>query len=763
MKLRQFLLLTLAVAGGYLQAAERPNIILILVDDMGWGDLSWNQAPAVRRKTPSIMTPQLKRLADEGVQLTRHYTSAPVCAPARASLFGGVHQGHAEVVRNNSFDAALENSHTLASVLKQAGYATALIGKWGIGGGAEGGGTPTTSGAWPTTRGFDYFFGYNNHIAGHRHYPKEDPSVDPDTHVNAVWDGNEVITDKLDNCYSTDLFTARAKKWIVDTHKAAPGKPFFLALTLIAPHARLAVPSVPYPEKGGLKGGVQWIGEPGHMINTAEGDWDTFINPEYREAWTDYAKHRYVEPADRKKKPVIPENKLMSARRHATMVTRIDDAVGDIMQLIRDLKLEQKTFLVFLSDNGPHDEEGSVRGTADHPAPVQDPSFFRSYGPLDGIKRDALEGGLRVPALVWAPGLVKRGSVVTRPGQFHDWMATFADLAGVPAPMRCDGVSLMPSLRGEGRKQQKGIVYSEYSYGGKVPRFPDFAKNKIDRPRGEQQVIFFADPGSKKGTPRWLKAIRTGMKTGEEDFEIYDVLTDTHEEKNIASRYASLQPQLKKSVLWNRRAYDYARDPGAGRRNNACNGSRFYDSLLVPANTPTGKTESGLVMRTVKTDCPWVPAFDTLREAAHAESKVVADPNEVELPAGSVTEFKGYIDVPQEHKNWHFYLTLSEAPGTKAYIKMHNFQLIDADMNYKPGATADVSSAANTVERLDDKTGKKGIPLEKGLHEVTITVVQGASAPGKMKLEWHIPGKEVPKRETIPAASFRHAVTAVGH
>lgn len=745
----------LVAAAGCLQAAEKPNIIMILVDDMGWGDLSFNQADEGKGKVPVIMTPQLKRLADEGVRLTRHYTSAPVCAPARASLFGGVHQGHAEVVRNNSFDAALENSHTLASVLKQAGYATALIGKWGIGGGAESGGTPTTCGAWPTARGFDYFFGYNNHIAGHRHYPKEDPAVDPDTHVNAVWDGDKVITDKLDNCYSTDLFTARAKKWIVDTHNAAPDKPFFLALTLIAPHARLAVPSVPYPEKGGLEGGVQWIGEPGHMINTATGDWDSFINPEYRGAWVDYAVERYVKPTGQKKK-LVPEHKLLAARRHATMVTRIDDAVGDIMQLVRDLKLDQNTFLVFLSDNGPHDEGGSVRGMADHPAPGQDPSFFRSYGPLDGIKRDALEGGLRVPALVWAPGLIKQGFVSARPGQFHDWMATFADLAGVPVPMRCDGVSLMPTLRGEEDKQQKGVVYSEYSYGGQVPKYPDFAENKVNRPRGEQQVIFFAAPGSKEGNPRWLKAIRTGMKTGEEDFEIYDVLTDTHEANNIASRYASLQPQLKKSVLWNRRAYDYARDPKAGRRNNSCSGVRFYDSLLVPSNKPSGKIESGLAMRTVKTDCPWVPVFDTLPGAASAKSSVVADPNEVELPAGSVTEFKGYINVPKEHSDWHFYLTLSDVPGTRAYVKMHNFQLIDADMNYKPGAVADVSSAANTVERLEGKTGKKGIPLEKGLHEVTITVVQGATAPGKMKLEWCTPDGN--DREVIPAARFHHAV-----
>ena len=92
-------------------AEQKPNIILVLVDDMGWGDLGLNQ-PSEHADTPRIDTPVLDRLANEGAQLRRHYTCAPVCAPARASLFTGLHQGHAEVIRNNSFDAALENSHT---------------------------------------------------------------------------------------------------------------------------------------------------------------------------------------------------------------------------------------------------------------------------------------------------------------------------------------------------------------------------------------------------------------------------------------------------------------------------------------------------------------------------------------------------------------------------------------------------------------------------------------------------------------------------
>ncbi len=747
MKFFPFLLTAFLACSSFLTAAEKPNIILILVDDMGWGDLSLNSEgvnAAHKPATPVIRTPKLAEMAQQGIQLRRHYTAAPVCAPARASLFSGVHQGHAEVIRNNSFDAALENSHTLASVLREAGYSTALIGKWGIGGGKERGGTPDTAAGWPTKRGFDYFFGYHNHIAGHRHYPKEESNVDPDTHTNAVWDGDENITPQLDNCYSTDLFTARAKKWIVDQHKAAPDKPFFLALTLIAPHARLAVPSVPYPKGGGLKGGVQWLGKPGKMINTAEGKWDTFIYPAYRhnKTWQKYAEQRFGKGA-----PAA----LQAAERHATMITRVDDAVGDVLQLLRDLKIDKNTVVVFTSDNGPHNEPGAVGGTADHPAPRENPAFFRSYGPLDGIKRDVWEGGLRVPCVVYAPMFTGKEHISDAPCQFQDWMATFADMAGVPKPMRCDGVSLLPALRGAQGVPNGGIIYSEYNFGGGMASYPDFAPNKQGRVRGEQQMIYFYSPDAEG---RFLKAIRTNIKTGQEDFEIYDVAADSHEATDLAAQYpAAVQDWLRAQVLYNRRAYDYTHDDAVGERGNPCNGRRCYDNVLVPAahDTPA-QCEEGLQMRFARTACPWVPEFDTL-QAAKSAPQTVADPAAVELPAGSVTEFRGYLDVPNDGQQWRFFLTLDEVAGSKAYVKMHNFQLIDADVNYTPGTTATESAAANTEERVDAKTGKRGIPLKAGLHEITITVVQGAAASGHLKLEWQNGNGP---RVVIPAKRYFH-------
>ncbi|MBR3902836.1 MAG: sulfatase-like hydrolase/transferase [Akkermansia sp.] len=748
MRLRMIAMSLALAAGMPLVAAEKPNILLVLVDDMGWGDLSINVPATCADGTvrpPSISTPSLAQMAQQGVQMRRHYTAAPVCAPARASLFSGTHQGHAEVIRNNSFDAALENSHTLATVLREAGYATALIGKWGIGGGMESGGTPTTAAAWPTLRGFDYFFGYHNHLAGHRHYAKEESNADPETGMNAVWDGDKLITPDLDNCYSTDLYTARSKKWIVDHVKASPGKPFFLALTLIAPHARLAVPSAPYPAGGGLKGGVQWLGRPGQMINTAKGQWDSYIHPQYRNnaEWKRYARKRFAGGAQRA---------ITSAQRHATMITRVDEAVGDLMQLLKDLNIDQNTFVVFTSDNGPHNEPGAVGGFKEHPAPAQNPAFFRSYGPMDGIKRDLWEGGMRVPCLVYAPGIIRQNYHSDFPSQFHDWMATFADLAGMPKPMRCDGVSLLPTLQGDDAAQKDGVVYSEYNFGGGMAQYQDYAENKRGRVRGEQQALVFrAEDG------RYLKAIRTNIRSADDDFEVYDVEADSHETTNIADQFPGIQEKLKAAVLHTRRAYDYTRDPAAGRRNNGCGGFRHYDMTLVPASKP-GETQPGLAMRQMQATCPWVPEFDTLPGAAQAVTGSVADPAAVELPAGSITEFKGYINVPEQGHHWHFYVTLSDVPGTKAYIKMHNFQLVDADFNYTPGSTVNESAAINTDEAIAEKTGKKGVPLKPGKHAITITIVQGPGAPGTFKLEWNKgpQGGCQTQVTTVPASAYSH-------
>ncbi len=707
------------IAAGEPPAAGRPNILLILVDDMGWGDLGvFHQNQRARKRLPAIRTPHLDRLSAEGAQLRRHYAASPVCAPARASLFSGVHQGHAEVIRNSNFDAPLENTHTLASMLREAGYSTALIGKWGLGGGREQGGTPETSSAWPTKRGFDFFFGYNNHITGHRHYPKEDPAADPDTGHNAVWessaDKSEDISQNCDGCYSTDLFTARAKKWIADQKKAAPGKPFFLALTLVAPHARLAVPAAPYPKGGGLRGGVQWLGKPGRMINTAiPGKWDTFIPSVYakQKDWPEFA------------------------RRHATVITRIDDAVGDLTQLLKDLKIDGQTMIVFLSDNGPHDEAGAVKGSPAHPAPIQNPSFFQSYGVFDGIKRDCWEGGLRVPALVRFPGTVKPGLVTLSPSQFQDWMATFADLAGVSVPMRSDGVSLMPLLAGKPAKQRESAIYTEFFYNGATPDYKDFAPTHTRRARGQMQVVYVDG----------LKGVRYNVKSADDPFEIYDTAKDPGERKNLAQQHPDLQKRMEAEALRSRRAFDYTWS--GPRRNNPISGSTLFDKVPVPAVQNAPDLEPGLSSKQVSASPAWVPAFDTLPEANEAAAGRAANPADWEFPAGTVTELKGYLRVP-ETGPWTFHAALDAVPGSKAYIKLHRFHLVDADFNYKPGETVSSSMAVNATE---GRGGRKPVYLEAGLHPITITVVQGDSAPGRLRFSWQKGNGGI---KPVPAEAF---------
>lgn len=621
---------------------EKPNIILVLVDDLGWGDLGSYQNTRLKQGLPAMQNPHLDKLAAEGMQLRRHYTSCPVCAPARASLFSGVHQGHAKVVRDRSFDMPLEDNHTLATVLKEAGYSTALIGKWGLAGGEQMQGTPSTSSAYPTRRGFDYYFGYLDHVTGHKHYPKEDKAAPQvKSKVNGIWDGEALITDQCDKAYSTDLLTARAKKWIVDSHRENPDKPFFLALTYIAPHSQLEVPTGPYPAGGGLKGGVQWLGEPHRLINTAQGTINSWIYPRY--AGKDWP---------------------MAEKRYATMVARVDDGVGDLLQLLKDLGIDKNTVVVFTSDNGPHDEGG------------QNPQFFRNYGPFDGIKQDIWEGGCRVPTLVRWPGVIPAGRGSDMPCQFQDWMATFADMAGRPAPWRCDGVSLLPLLSGKGTRKESP-VYIEYCAKTsvakqKTPGYADFAPDRRHAERGELQSLYLGQ----------YKGVRSNIKSHADAFEIYDTLADPAERHNLAdtAEGRKLQRQMHDQVLRMRRIYDYCH-PTRGR----C-ADRPYDAAPVPS-------------------------VDEPEEAVMSVDK-----------RGEEHVF--YVLIPKDGE-YSFRLRL-DGNGARGFVRLWDMQLIDADFNYDGRKEATSSMFDGTTEGDAAKSGKRGIPMKAGYHRVTVFCTKDA-------------------------------------
>ena len=311
-------------------AANRPNIIFILCDGLGPGDIGvlWQNQREGKQK---FATPNLDTFANEGMILTRHYCPAPICAPSRGSLLTGRHQGHC-AIRNTQFDKELPDEYTLGSVLQKAGYATAVIGKWGLQGGKyklsregrRGDRSPELEPSHPLLRGFDFYYGYTGHIDGHFQYPHEGN--------RPIYDGYKDVTDRLAKCYSTDLFTARTKKWIVDHHKAHPEQPFFTYLAYTAPHVSLRVPTTShltdksnYPRGGGLKGGVQWKADASHgQINTAKGNYDKGMHPDFAKAVGDAGQP-------------WPEH----ATRHATMIRRIGDAVADIVKLLKDLGIDE--------------------------------------------------------------------------------------------------------------------------------------------------------------------------------------------------------------------------------------------------------------------------------------------------------------------------------------------------------------------------------------------------------------------------------------
>lgn len=680
---------------------SKPNVIFILVDDMGWGDLdaNWNQQKlngrTVDRKN-EFKTPALSAMAREGIQLRRHYSAAPVCAPARASLLLGVHQGHSRVVRNNRFDYPIEDSHTLGTVMRDAGYDTAAIGKWGVGGGGESHG-PVTGG--PHQRGFNYFYGILDHLAGHFHYPSESRNIFEYNGYapNPEWKN---IKDQVpQTAYSTDLFAARAKQWIVDQRKSArkTGKPFFLYLAFPAPHGNLVVPGTPYPAGGGLKGGLQWVKKNGtESVNTAfdakaEKDKDTYIHPDNARFPNDVAK------------------------RHSTMIRRVDDAVADLIHLLKDLKIDNDTMIVFTSDNGPHNEGGA---DPKHRHGAQNPQFFKSYGMMDGIKRDCWEGGMRVPTLVRWPARIPKGQISLYPGQFHDWLATLADAAGVPVPARSDGVSLLPTLTGHADQQKPGVIYSEYNVAGKTPGYKDFLGEHKGAERGQQQIVFVDG----------LKGLRMGVKDADKDFMIFDTLNDPQESKDLASSKPELQARMKAAALSNRRAFLPAKT--------------VFDTELVPAVEVTGAASPGLKWSVYEGEFPWVPDFRQLKKQPAAHGVVPSPSVKMNGPRKRGVELTGYVKIPADGE-YTFYLSTDANKGSKAFVRLHGMELIDADKTYEPGT--EISSD------LGDR--KNPVYLKAGLHPIRISYVGNAGPASRLVLKWEGPG--LPKQE-IPASAFSH-------
>jgi arylsulfatase A-like enzyme len=427
-----------AVLGARPVSGQRkpPNIVFILADDLGYGDLGcYGQE--------KIKTPNLDAFAREGIRFTQCYAGSTVCAPSRCCLMTGLHTGHARV-RGNKLAPLLAEDTTVAEVLKSAGYATALIGKWGLG-------EPDTTGV-PNRKGFDYFFGYLNQSHAHNYYPeylwRNEEKVAIDGNVESA--GQKGYSTGRAQ-YSHDLFTHEAFDY-VEQHKDGP---FFLYLAYTVPHAN---------NEGGRATG-----------NGMEA-------PDYGA----YAGENWPEPQ----------------KGHAAMISRLDRDVGALLQKLRDLGIEQDTVVFFSSDNGTHKEGGAL------------PEFFKSSGPLRGIKRDLYDGGIRVPAMVRWPGRIaprESGAVWA----FWDFLPTAAALAGAPdrVPRGIDGQSIAAHLI-EGVPVNHKPLYWEFHEGG------------------------------------YKRAARIGDWKGvllepDAPMELYDLSKDIGETNNVAEEYPEIVQQLE--------------------------------------------------------------------------------------------------------------------------------------------------------------------------------------------------------------------------
>ena len=397
--------LSLAVAAE--EAGRPPNVIYFLADDLGYAELGCYGQEWIK-------TPNVDRIAAEGIRFTQHYSGNAVCAPSRCSLMTGKHPGHA-YIRSNANPKNLQHLKeqfgwefpgqypipdaeiTIAEMLKQKGYATGAMGKWGLG-------HFGTSGD-PNKQGFDLFYGFNCQVHAHNHFPRF-------LWRNAqkeILPGNDRTL--YGQTYSQNKFTEVAAEFI----RQNKDRPFFLFMPFTIPHLSIQVPEESLAQ---YKGKI----------------------PEQEHKHHGYLKHPFPRAG------------------YAAMISHLDRDVGKIMALIEQLGLDEQTLVVFSSDNGPtFDRLGG-----------SDSAFFKSAGRLRGLKGSLYEGGIRVPLVARWPGKIRPGTVTEHISAFWDVMPTIAEITGTTPPQGIDGISFAPTLLGKPEKQKSHeYLYWEFpGYGG---------------------------------------------------------------------------------------------------------------------------------------------------------------------------------------------------------------------------------------------------------------------------------------------------------
>ena len=408
-----------------------PNIILIQADDLGYGDLSaYGQG--------KFQTPGIDRLASEGIRFTNYYSGSTVCAPSRAALMTGMHTGHAWIRGNGEIPLRAEDV-TIAMLLRDVGYRTAVIGKWGLG-------TAGTTGQ-PDKKGFEYSFGFLDHRHAHRQY------------TDHLYRNAERVPVDPERDYVNDLFSREAESFVTRNDP----KPFFLYLNYTVPHAELRVPEDSLARFRG------------RFPETP------FVNAQ----------------ADAKPFGATPDGASLGYRSQPTphaafaaMITRMDRDIGRLIDVINERRMSERTLIMFVSDNGPHQEGGG------------DPAFFLSSGGLRGIKRDLYEGGIRVPMVARWVGTIPAGRVSYHEWAHWDMLPTLAEFAGAKVPAGIDGLSMARALRGEQQPRHE-FMYWEF------------------HERGFQQAVRMD----------YWKAVR--LKKGA-PLELYDLPNDPTEQHDVA-------------------------------------------------------------------------------------------------------------------------------------------------------------------------------------------------------------------------------------
>ena len=466
-------------------SVEKPNIIYILADDLGYGELGvYGQQ--------LIETPNIDALAHGGMKFNQHYSGAPVCAPARCVLLTGKHAGHAYVRGNDEWgergktwdyqkmfdDPNLEGQRpmlseeiTIAEVLKEAGYATGMIGKWGLG--------APTSESIPTKQGFDFFYGYNCQRQAHTYYPMHlwhnEKKILLDNkfvnlHANLAEDADPNDDASYDdftlNDYAPTIMHDAALEFINDNVDT----PFFLYYASPIPHLPLQAP----------------------------------------QRWVDHYQEKFGKEEPFTGNSYYP-NKTPKAT-YAAMISYLDEQVGEIVAELKKLGEYENTLIIFSSDNGPT----YVGGV--------DAEGFNSAGPFrEGaglVKGSVNEGGIRVPMIAHWPSTIEPGTTTEHESIFYDVLPTLSEIANMDAPGDIDGISFLPTLVGETQAKHEFLYWEFPAYTG-------------------QQAV-------RKGN--W-KAIRKNILKGSLDIELYNLGEDLVETKDVAKDNPDIVKEMTRIMV----------------------------------------------------------------------------------------------------------------------------------------------------------------------------------------------------------------------